>query len=189
VLPAGETCDIPEDVDCDSFWTLAEAILDIAHQAVVDGQTEQCEIEKFVSVAEPVYGTAANYVSVWLQSVTWAPAPTSTSKLIMPRPRAQFGIKAMETGWPIAETTGGPVALPDPARMHALAKHSMSHMEMMVRRVNNALRAHTFESEHGAVWQSMGAVNHTPRSGGAVGWIFSVTLEAQWTPFRRPGAA
>lgn len=186
MLPAVDTCDIPDDVDCDTLWTLAEAILDIVHEALVAGQTDQCDIDKFVSIAEPVFGSDGNYASVWLRDVAWSqPAGGAGARMLLPRPRPQYGIKIMETGWPIIAATGGPVQLPEPARMHALAKHSMSHMEMVVRRVNNALRAHTFAAEYGTTFQSIGSVRHTPRQGGTVGWIFDVTLEAQWTPFHR----
>lgn len=185
MLPSEPTCDITDEVCCDSFFELADALLEVVHTAMLDCYDGECEIASFVSVGEPVFTAGGDYVSVWVSSVDWTGLPDGRGGTAhRSRPRVTFGVKVMESGWPTLETAGGPIQVPEPDRMHLLAKHSMAHIELVVRRVNTSVRDHSWELTYGSTYQGLGPVRPTQRTSGLVGWTFTVTMEVEWRPMK-----
>jgi hypothetical protein len=170
---------IPAEVCCDTLWRVAEDILHTAHDAVAGCLPEPLcdQLAHFISVAEPTH-PPGDYVSVWLQAVDPAPGTVTRAGRVnlMPRPRGVFGVKLIETGWPMIASTDGGFTLPEPEVMHMLAKHSYAHAELMMRAVYNSFRERTSPGRS-CGFLATGALEPTQREVGRLGWRFTLTLD------------
>lgn len=180
-LPTESTGDISLEVCCDSFYEVAEALLDSAYEALADCLGDACkDVAHFVSVNEPTYTNDGNYIAVWLVNLEPTRGPRGTTGSFMPRPRAKFGFKLMETGYPTLESTAAKITVPDGERIHAIAKHSYSHIEKVIRSVYDDFRSRTLPSGCVCGGAVMGQLRPTARSGGLVGWVWDITLDVCW---------
>lgn len=182
-LPNVPTCDISDEVCCESTFTVAEALLDDAYAALSAAcLPEGCgTLSKFVSVGEPSYTDEGEYLAVWLMQLGTAPGGRGGVH-VMPRPRAQFGFKLIEKGYPTLEA-GAVISAPDSERIHAIARHSYSHGEKVLRYIYDRFRERTLPDKRFVTFQSMGTLVPLARTSGQVGWKFDITLDIEWTAF------
>lgn len=135
----------------------------------------QCEpVPAYVTVSEPTYTDQGNYLGVWLQSVD---RRISTRAPAFPRPRATYGVKLIETGWPTLEASAASITAPEAERMHALAEHSYAHAESILRAVYGAIASREFSSCNPG---EIGSLRPQLRTGGLVGWQFAVVFDPEW---------
>jgi hypothetical protein len=136
----------------------------------------------FVSHGEPSFTNGGDYVAAWLVSMTPATGTPNRSPSL-PRPRATFGIKIMESGYPTL-TAEPDITVPDVERIHILSMHSLSHAERAARAVYTAARQGRLGVQGG--YLSIDQLRPTPRTGGLVGWTFGVTVDLEWSAAATP---
>jgi hypothetical protein len=181
-LPTNPPGEIPTDVCCDSFFEAAEALLESAYDSLAECLGDACrDVAHFVSVNEPTFTGDGNYISVWLRSMNPTAGPNGArGRAIMPRPRATYGFKLVETGYPTLESSGAGILPPFGDHVHAVARHSYSHMEKITRTLYNDFRSRTLPSGCQCGGAELGAIRPTIRSGGIAGWIWDLTLDVCW---------
>jgi phage tail protein X len=179
-LPTDPPGDITTEVCCDGFYEVAKALVDEAYAALADCLGAQCkDVAHFVSVNEPTYTNDGNYIAVWLAAMQPAAGGPGGISL-MPRPRATFGFKLIETGYPTLESTAASIMPPDGDHIDIISKHSYSHIERIIRQVYMSFRSRTLPSGCECGRPQMGRQRPAARSGGLAGWLWELSLDICW---------
>lgn len=181
-LPTNPIGDIPTDVCCDSFFEVAETLLETAYDSLAECLGDACnDVAHFVSVNEPTYTGDGNYLAVWLKQMVPTAGPRSNGRSpVFPRPRSTYGFKLIETGYPTLESNGAAILPPDGQHIHAVARHSYSHMEKVTRTLYNEYRSRRLPSGCECGRAEIGNIRPSLRSGGTAGWLWELTLDVCW---------
>ena len=170
----------PDPVCCESIYGKANDLLAVVQQALCDccGPDECGKFQGFVGVGnEPQMG-AIDYVAVWMVRVTAAPSSAlAQNTMLLPRFRFQYAVKIHETGFPLLSPQAD---APDPAAVDHASHVHLSRVEVVLRRVLNAMR--TGGLVNAGSFQSFDGLTPRPRDAGGVAHVFEVTLEHDWLP-------
>lgn len=174
-LPTLETCDIPTDACCRTFYDVADELLTAAHDALVDCVGDTCEnFPKYVSTGEPSFTDEGEYLAVWIQGMSLAPgARGNAARPSFQRPVVTYGFKLVEKGWPTLESGNVTLMVPDAERMHALSLHAYSHIERIIR----AQLQTSAVSGTACQGVRLATLNTLPRTSGLIGWQWALTAE------------
>lgn len=184
-LPYGP-CDISLDVCCDTFFSIAEGILDIVLPAVNNCIVESAcvdmpAIEGYVTMGGSVQDPVPNYLVVSLLTLQASPGSRDRGGgMQMPLWRAQFQVRLLESGWPTAESDGEQIWVPSTSIVHDIARHAYSHGEAMFRALANALETKRLGGQ-ACTYAAMLPMVPIEPSGGSVGWN---TVVEVGVPFR-----
>jgi hypothetical protein len=179
-LPTDPPGDITSEVCCDGFYEVARALVDEAYEALADCIGEACkDVAHFVSVNEPTFTGDGNYIAVWLARMEPTRGPNGGAA-IMPRPRATYGFKLIETGYPTLESTAAGIRPPFGDHVDAVSKHSYSHIERVIKTVFMAFRSRELPNGCACGRPQIGNIRPAQRSGGLAGWLWEMTLDVCW---------
>ena len=173
-LPTLETCDIPTDACCTRLYDVANDLLTVAHDALVDCLGDTCgPIPKYVSTGEPSYTDDGDYIAAWLSGFSVVPGGRNA---LIQRPQATYSFKLVESGWPTLESSNVAITVPDADRMHVLSVHSYSHIEKILR-AQTSTTAVSGTVCHGVRMNNLTTLR---RSSGLIGWQWSLTADVEW---------
>lgn len=140
MLPA--LCPDPTDPCCDCIYTITQALVDAAADAVAAClPVDECELlGRYVSIGRPV--GPGDYVAGWLEQLRPAPSRQNTAgakQVLAPRLLATIGIRLVESGFPTIEVVGGRIALIEYDKLDYAAEHLYGHAEKATRALINEL--------------------------------------------------
>jgi hypothetical protein len=183
-LPLAYDCDDCDDVCCDVLFTLASLLAQTCADAVNDClPVDVCEpVDWFVPVGFEEDHAPGDAVTVMVANVQDAADSLNNEQLgALALVRVDFVVRLLETGYPMMVTNGNVFEVPDPTLVHRAAKHSMGHMEAMLRAVRNGLRRPSLPMwrPHVPVGTIVGdpvpqPVRPIPPQRGLVGWTFTI---------------
>ena len=174
----------PGDVCCESLFSTAENILNIAYSAVCNCSVVDCDLPDlagYVSMGRDIKDPLSDYVAVSVIQII--PSPRSADQqgsMQLPMYRARFQVKLLETGWPMPQGDGDEILVPPPALVMDVARHSYAHGEAMYRALGGALTAGTLNSSCNSCFQRIEALTPIEPSGGSVGWLTEIVLGMDW---------
>jgi hypothetical protein len=179
MLPNAECLGAEGDVCCTSLYDIANHILAGVYEALLP-----CYSESFCNTGLLAYVTMGTGDDLVFDALTVSLGEVKTTARsvqngIKQSPvasyTAEFNVRLIESGWPMAHEEGNQLLVPDPVLQNALARHSYAHGERMYRRLS-------YMASHGDVGTSAcSAAMVTPLIplaplGGTVGWRTSVVL-------------
>lgn len=159
---------------CSSWHDLASSLL-----GAVTEKINECighldclgELRSFVSIGEP-QSAASDYIAVWINLIT----PSSTlspeaRRLGLGLKRIEFGIKMMETGWPMGGSDGTELYERSDEHVQFVGRHAYGHLQVVMDAAHAWGRARKCKSV------GFSRIQPVPPSGGSVGWLVFLGVE------------
>jgi len=183
-LPDAYDCDDCDDPCCDSLFTLADRWRIVATDAInACLPVDICgEIESFVAVdfeADDPLGDGLSVAVTNIDIVGDTRANDQVGALMVTR--ADLVLRLLETGYPpTVESEGDRILGPDRGAVHRASKHSIGHMEAILRATLNGIKP-----PRAPMWRDYVApgfvvgvvpqpMRPIPPSAGLVGWTMTL---------------
>jgi hypothetical protein len=178
-----------QDPCCDHMFVIADNILEIAHTAVVGcmiGLDCLNPLEGYISVGQRINDPASDYLVVSLiQIYPTQGSDLGNGKMFIPLFRAEFQVRLLETGWPLAWNDDQEIIVPTAAEYSNAARFSFAHAQVMYKALANALVANELNPFCDAgCFKSISNLVPVEPTGGSVGWECIITVDADLlTPY------
>jgi len=147
-LPAAScAADIPSDVCCDTFATIAGRIRTVALAGLVTCLDPSCadrEFRSYTSIGPSIQDPLGD--SLIVHMITAGPTAGSSdgpgNLLQVAVFRAEFEVRLLENGWPqiSVDDMSKQIIAPDADYIDAVAQHAMGHGEKMYRTLANSIQ-------------------------------------------------
>jgi hypothetical protein len=180
MLPPAD-CLVSEEVCCTSLFDIANNILAGLYEAMLECyQPSFCNQGGLIAYVTMGTGDDLVYDALSVSVESMRPSDGTVNRNAMSPMKlllVTFGVRLIESGWPMAQEENGEIFVPDPVEQNAIARHSYAHGERMYRKLLH------MATSGGLVPQGMACSNAVVDqllpmnpAGGTVGWRTSVTL-------------
>lgn len=187
LITSASPCEVSDEVCCEVMFGIAEHLLESVSSALSPCyEDSECGGMPTTYVT---FGQGDDGVrdALTVAILSAAPSPsTLTGKGGTTMPlglyRTLYEVRLRESGWPMAESSGGEILVPNPVTQMQAARQSFSHGEMMYRKLHSMLATRTLVPSTFPVVTNaiIGPMLPLQPLGGVVGFFAQITIDMPW---------